>query len=508
MNKIAVVSMVKNEEDIIESFIRHCSTFADEIFVCDHKSTDKTAEILNLLRAEGIPLVIFYFDSDEKAQADVTNQLIDRALESGADIILPLDADEFPIEIDGNPVTLRRFFQTADSKKCYRTFLRNYLFDDDEVEKFALSRAMSRYKSLTHKKVIIGRKKYLQDGLKISQGNHELILSNGEQLEDIEPLNKIFYAHFAERSEAQAASKYITNFLNTVLKDTHYTSLGYHNRLAVEKFFAGEKLIDRTGFSLTHLSAYQDEAENRYTSKNQNALRNISRLASNFVTTIINERILAQHEIVRVFILDDGDQSRFERSLESVQNQTYPFIEIFRANVDEDFLQVSGCDYIQFVISGDVLKPEKIFHCVELMHSSNNPKIAFTGLDFSTASKDNLPAEIKLDYNNFGVTLQIAGIEILSLLLENKATIISGISRGFFKREVFEENHVQTWIQSLRLTRNFDSTTIVFLLETFFHTKVFFMDEKLVIRGSVDWQLNDLDFHRNICQTILEGISQ
>lgn len=46
MNKIVAITMVKNEEDIIESFIRYTLTFADMILVVNHSSDDSTGEIL------------------------------------------------------------------------------------------------------------------------------------------------------------------------------------------------------------------------------------------------------------------------------------------------------------------------------------------------------------------------------------------------------------------------------------------------------------------------------
>ena len=40
--KIAVISMMKNEADIVESFVRYYATFADCIIVADHNSNDGT----------------------------------------------------------------------------------------------------------------------------------------------------------------------------------------------------------------------------------------------------------------------------------------------------------------------------------------------------------------------------------------------------------------------------------------------------------------------------------
>ncbi|MCI6101295.1 MAG: glycosyltransferase family 2 protein [Selenomonas sp.] len=56
--KIVAISMVKNEMDIIESFVRHTLGFADLLIIADHKSTDRTREILEALRTEGLPLLV------------------------------------------------------------------------------------------------------------------------------------------------------------------------------------------------------------------------------------------------------------------------------------------------------------------------------------------------------------------------------------------------------------------------------------------------------------------
>ena len=56
--KIASISMVKNEADIIESFVRHTLRFVDVMYIIDHLSTDNTWIILNNLQAEGLPLIL------------------------------------------------------------------------------------------------------------------------------------------------------------------------------------------------------------------------------------------------------------------------------------------------------------------------------------------------------------------------------------------------------------------------------------------------------------------
>ena len=53
--KIWGVSMVRNEEDIVEAFVRHNLTILDGMLVVDHNSTDRTPAILTALCAERLP---------------------------------------------------------------------------------------------------------------------------------------------------------------------------------------------------------------------------------------------------------------------------------------------------------------------------------------------------------------------------------------------------------------------------------------------------------------------
>ena len=49
---IVVVSMVRNEADIIESFVRHNLQFADRLYIVNHRSSDATKDILQQLLQE------------------------------------------------------------------------------------------------------------------------------------------------------------------------------------------------------------------------------------------------------------------------------------------------------------------------------------------------------------------------------------------------------------------------------------------------------------------------
>ncbi len=49
---VHIVTMVRNEEDIIETFVRYHSGAVDRMIIVDNGSTDRTPEILALIRDE------------------------------------------------------------------------------------------------------------------------------------------------------------------------------------------------------------------------------------------------------------------------------------------------------------------------------------------------------------------------------------------------------------------------------------------------------------------------
>lgn len=51
--KIILFTMVNNESEIIESFIRYNSNFVDKMVIIDNGCTDNTMEIVHLLQNEG-----------------------------------------------------------------------------------------------------------------------------------------------------------------------------------------------------------------------------------------------------------------------------------------------------------------------------------------------------------------------------------------------------------------------------------------------------------------------
>jgi len=70
--KLVAVAMVRNEEDIVEAFVRHNLSVLDGMIVVDHGSADRTLAVLNALCAERLPLVVLRSDAAGYLQAEIT----------------------------------------------------------------------------------------------------------------------------------------------------------------------------------------------------------------------------------------------------------------------------------------------------------------------------------------------------------------------------------------------------------------------------------------------------
>lgn len=121
MNIIGI-TIVKNEEDIIESFIRYNMKILDQLFIVDNGSTDGTLDIINSMINEGFPVTLTH-RIGEFNQIEIMNELLSNVLYGKhatiSDFIIPLDADEFLVSV-GNYINPRDIIANVDrSCKCW-----------------------------------------------------------------------------------------------------------------------------------------------------------------------------------------------------------------------------------------------------------------------------------------------------------------------------------------------------------------------------------------------------
>ena len=119
-------TMVKNEEDIIEAFVRHTLTQVDHLYVANNLSTDGTGDILDSLLAEGLALTV----SVDAEQALLQNEKMTAMYRSYSridrfDFAFFLDVDEF-LEVDKDK--MQSIFEKYGPGRAYYIPRCNYLY--------------------------------------------------------------------------------------------------------------------------------------------------------------------------------------------------------------------------------------------------------------------------------------------------------------------------------------------------------------------------------------------
>ena len=213
--KIFSISRIKNEEDIIESFIRYHLNFIDGMVIIEDYSNDKTYDILQKLKNENLPIHIYRNSKQPIPQEEVINNAFNIALNDfSADLIIPLDCDEFLVcKNGGNP---RDILENLHEDRYYQVFWRTYLPNLDE-KSFSLNNLKTiRDPFLDDRsKIIIPAKLTENYEVTITPGAHSV--ENKDIL--FEELYELRIAHIPIRNKIQCISKEIIGWLNNI---SHY----------------------------------------------------------------------------------------------------------------------------------------------------------------------------------------------------------------------------------------------------------------------------------------------
>lgn len=222
--KLVGITMVRNEADIIEPFIRHNLAYLDHMLVLDHGSTDETATLLEALAAEGLPLTVLGHDVLAFDQSRIMTDLLQMAFHQyGADTVFPLDGDEFlrcPSRLHLESVLEAH----ADQQVLALSWPVYVSAEGSESETHPLCRL--RWRVSTGKpalsKVIIQRSITTRPQFALIPGNHGVIVPGGngtiEKLKEVPvPFDDLALAHLPFRSEDQLMAKVLVGWLNSRL---------------------------------------------------------------------------------------------------------------------------------------------------------------------------------------------------------------------------------------------------------------------------------------------------
>lgn len=336
---LAVVSMVRNEEDVIESFVRHNLIWADRLYVAVHASTDRTYDILLHMQQEGLPLVLSQVAGAAQRQAEVITGLACTAVKEGADFVLPLDGDEFLLPdanlLSGKTIrkTCRDIFSALDRKRVYTLAWRRYL--PEKGEGFIPARPAIREKSPEElRKVLLGAGAMQAANLEISQGSHCVLVSAGamepQEIEGVQAVG-MHIAHYPWRSSEQAAAKAAVGWLGNVAKYSRYTRNANHWRKNFLKLMMGEQM----GPEPLHRSEKAPQWEDKdcvkllYTPPmaDFSVLSSVLKAAEELAEECCVRTVQQEARVVSIVISYKGNIKGFEKSLDSAVSNEYPYKE-------------------------------------------------------------------------------------------------------------------------------------------------------------------------------------
>jgi hypothetical protein len=240
--RLAGVTMVRNEVDVVEAFVRHNLGVLDALFIVDHGSFDGTSEILGRLCAEGLPLTVTRDADPAYRQSETMTALARKALAGGADFVFALDADEF-LKVRSRAELERALAQVPSGMHAVMHWL-SYVpdaFDDDAG--FGPGHLWWRLETerQTLSKVSVARALLERPGDVVAMGNHAVVDAATSIAEPHARLaaDVVALAHCPVRSRAQLEAKIIVGYLANIAAKPSDRRLARHWRELYNELRAG-----------------------------------------------------------------------------------------------------------------------------------------------------------------------------------------------------------------------------------------------------------------------------
>jgi len=242
MKVIYSISIVKNEADIIESFVRYNSSYLDSMVIINHDSSDNTSKILKNLQKEGYNIKYIKWDKLMHQQGKVLTKFIYKLIDEKApDIIIPIDADEFLIA-DNEKNDPRQILEELNLNYVYSAKWKTYL-PKKEGKVFDFVPENMHYirnpELEEHSKLIIPTKLFTKLKLSLRDGSHNCNNLDSSLKKEITSLK---FGHYPVRSKSQLLSNTLIGALNTLCIPNRYKLRSWHRLELLEKIINEEEL--------------------------------------------------------------------------------------------------------------------------------------------------------------------------------------------------------------------------------------------------------------------------
>lgn len=477
--KIAVVSMVRNESDIIAEFVEWTMGFADVMYIADHDSDDDTVGILTRLAANH-DIILSHVNGTAQIQSEVITSLARKAMSDGADIIVPLDADEFLMADTSDTEVLpevissdvRAALDRLKSSGAYS--LRWVRFVPQASGGMLLSRpALREREPEPLSKIIIGANLLAEPDVRIAQGNHNIVIDKEPPVRlTTVPVTGLYIAHYPWRSHIQAARKCMLGWLANVAKYTRYTRVANHWRDGFRKMLSGGMVEPEPLSSPVHIAPL---IRSRVADTGVSAadiditggslMPVVLRAAEELAEECAEQRAYLTGKKITIIILDNGDISSVRHSLSSAVAARWPYKQYIvctaRSGDDirsiaveedvpiglitrqdgafkEELVHLVDGDFVQWLPAGYTVDEKRFRHMLPLLISES--AIAFA---VSAASGKLMDDEIHAGYAelpNTGGELYMPGdgSDIANSLRMKGRSLSGGIASFVFRHDTMD----------------------------------------------------------------------
>lgn len=243
--KIVSMTLIGNESEIIESFIRYNANFIDEMVLVSNCCIDNTLAIIRKLKEEGYPITLIeepYIGYEQKFFDYKYMRTI--VTKNDADWFINLDADEFLTGTD-NPRTI---LEQLSLNKVYEVKWKNYTMTerDDLSEPFIPKRVVYGRKinagnNVT--KVILPMKVIKEHKIVMETGHHHV---SGEGVL-VEALESIKIAHYPVISPEQYLFKLYGNKIRFITWINRGNGEGHHQNRQIAEIESGKSIYETAG---------------------------------------------------------------------------------------------------------------------------------------------------------------------------------------------------------------------------------------------------------------------
>jgi SAM-dependent methyltransferase len=216
------ITMVKNEQDIIEVFLRNNRPFFDAMIVMDNGSTDQTRKIIVACARELGGIFLIDTPTFDYAQSDYVTAALHYAQSAFfADYVCFLDADEFigASNRDQFFAALSGISAGAASTHPWQTFLPDPDAPlDPKIDPVTRMTYRRRAENPQYSKVILRLGGSLIPALTIRRGAHRVSSGRLRKIA-VTPLRKLPFLHFPVRNTPQLLAKGVLGWMANLAND-------------------------------------------------------------------------------------------------------------------------------------------------------------------------------------------------------------------------------------------------------------------------------------------------